>query len=303
MLPSRITADPPPHLIPQISVEIIPFVSPSSSPRVSPIARSHLRRFVGHLWSDSTSRSFASVVKSESAPIVRVAMHRGAGRRGAFGQGRGGFGAGRQGRGGGRTGARDNVWEWAARKEDDCRGEAEVEREDANAEQKDPDQESENTRWEHHEKSHEQEKKEWKKDGEGTSTDAEKIEQRNTNLAPHEPPRANQNRAPHNNQRQDRVPCENCGLFNHQTRDCRRMLCEICGLGNHVAYNCKKCLSWNVGPELCATQVEDQSFFFIEENIDPKMAREKDSTATISIVEGYADGKDIFLERSVVGFP
>ena len=71
------------------------------------------------------------------------------------------------------------------------------------------------------------------------------------------------------------------------------MLCEICGLGNHVTYNCKRCLPWNYGPELCATQVEDQSFFFIDENIDPRLAREKDSTAIISILEGHATGKHI----------
>jgi hypothetical protein len=55
---------------------------------------------------------------------------------------------------------------------------------------------------------------------------------------------------------------------------------------------------WNLGPELCAAQVEDQSFFFIEENIDPKVAREKESTAFISIVEGSASSKQIELEFS-----
>lgn len=66
-----------------------------------------------------------------------------------------------------------------------------------------------------------------------------------------------------------RTACEVCGLFNHATKDCRRLFCEICGLHNHVTYECKGCVPWNTGPELCAAQVEDQSFFFIEESIDP----------------------------------
>lgn len=44
-------------------------------------------------------------------------------------------------------------------------------------------------------------------------------------------------------------------------------------------------------PELCATQVQDQSFFFIEENIDPRVAREKESTTIITVVEWVATSK------------
>lgn len=81
--------------------------------------------------------------------------------------------------------------------------------------------------------------------------------------------------APQHNQ--DRIPCGTCGLFNHETKDCRRLRCEICGLNSNTAYDCKMCLSWNYGPKLCASQVEDQIFFYIEEDIDPRMVREKES--------------------------
>lgn len=80
------------------------------------------------------------------------------------------------------------------------------------------------------------------------------------------------------------------------SKDCRRQNNEICGLGNHVTYNCRRCIPWNYGPKLCATQVEDQSFFFIEENVDPRVAKEKESTAIITIVEGVATGKQIKQE-------
>lgn len=60
-----------------------------------------------------------------------------------------------------------------------------------------------------------------------------------------------------------RVACEICGLFNHLTKDCRRLNCEICGVHGHMAYDCNKCIPLNYGPELCATQVEEQSLFFI----------------------------------------
>lgn len=38
---------------------------------------------------------------------------------------------------------------------------------------------------------------------------------------------------------QNRIACENCGLFNHVTKDCRRILCETCGYSNHSTYDCK----------------------------------------------------------------
>ena len=65
-----------------------------------------------------------------------------------------------------------------------------------------------------------------------------------------------------------------------------------------MAYNCRRGIPWNSGLELCAAQVEDCSFFFIEENIniDPRVARERDSTTIIFIIEGNATGKHIEQE-------
>lgn len=90
--------------------------------------------------------------------------------------------------------------------------------------------------------------------------------------------------------------CEKCGLPNHSTQECRRFACELCGLNNHITYDCKKCIPWNVGPELCATQVEDQSFFYIEECIDPRVAREKASIAVISVTSGAVNAKQLEME-------
>lgn len=98
------------------------------------------------------------------------------------------------------------------------------------------------------------------------------------------------------NPAQNRIACENCGLFNHATKDCRRIICEICGFNNHTAYDCKRCLPWNMGLELCAAQVEDQSFFFIDECIDPRVSREKESIAVISIIQGHATSKQVEQE-------
>lgn len=93
-----------------------------------------------------------------------------------------------------------------------------------------------------------------------------------------------------------KIPCENCGMLNHTANECRRILCEICGFSNHSTYDCKRCLPWNVGPELCAAQVEDQSFFFIDECIDPRVALEKASTTVISVKSGTVNAKHIELE-------
>lgn len=82
----------------------------------------------------------------------------------------------------------------------------------------------------------------------------------------------------HSADKSQNVACENCGLSNHSTKDRRRQFCEICGFTDHSAYDCKKCLPWNCGLELCAAQVEDQSFFYIEECIGPPFAMEKAST-------------------------
>lgn len=120
------------------------------------------------------------------------------------------------------------------------------------------------------------------KDKEGNQTDADSSQKA---LAP----------------AQNRNACEIYGLFNHATKDCRRMICEICGYNNHVAYDCRRCIPWNVGPELCAAQVEDQSFFFIEECIDLRMAKDKENIGVISILEGKATAKQIEQQFMLIG--
>ena len=90
--------------------------------------------------------------------------------------------------------------------------------------------------------------------------------------------------------------CDRCGLSNHTAKDCHRVLCEICGFYNHSTFECKKCLPWNYGPELCATQVEEHSFFYVEECIDPRVALEKGSTAVITVTSGTANAKNIEFE-------
>ncbi|CAL4943271.1 unnamed protein product [Urochloa decumbens] len=91
--------------------------------------------------------------------------------------------------------------------------------------------------------------------------------------------------------------CNICGLRNHATEDCnRRQPCEICGLSNRSTYDCRRSPTWNFGLELCAAQVEDQSFFFIDEHIDPRAFKEKSSTAIISVIEGNATAKHIEVE-------
>jgi len=49
----------------------------------------------------------------------------------------------------------------------------------------------------------------------------------------------------------------------------------------------------NQGPELCAPQVEDQSFFFIEECIDPRVSKEKECIGVINVLQGHATAKQI----------
>ena len=61
-------------------------------------------------------------------------------------------------------------------------------------------------------------------------------------------------------------------------------------------FDCKKCLPWNFGLELCAAQVEDQSFFYIEEKVDNRMIKEKSSTAIITVIQGNVGEKQIELE-------
>jgi len=56
-----------------------------------------------------------------------------------------------------------------------------------------------------------------------------------------------------------------------------------------------------MGPELCAAQVPDQSFFHIDERIDQKTSRDRSSTAIITVVRGELTAKQIELEfRNIV---
>ena len=70
----------------------------------------------------------------------------------------------------------------------------------------------------------------------------------------------------------------------------------MCGLNNHASLDCKREPLWNLGPELCAAQVLDQSFFYIDEHIDHKAAKDKASVALITIVNGTLTAKQIELE-------
>jgi len=67
-------------------------------------------------------------------------------------------------------------------------------------------------------------------------------------------------------------------------------------MNTHMAYDCNNCMPWNLGPELCAAQVEDQSFFYIQEIVDPRLARDKDCTAIICVVHGQTSCKQIEQE-------
>jgi len=91
-----------------------------------------------------------------------------------------------------------------------------------------------------------------------------------------------------------RLACAVCGLRNHTTEECRQnLLYELCGFANHTTLHCKREPLWNVGPELCAAQVNNQSFFYIDENIDPKASREKARIAIITVSRGELTTKQL----------
>ncbi|CAN6296870.1 unnamed protein product [Urochloa humidicola] len=94
-----------------------------------------------------------------------------------------------------------------------------------------------------------------------------------------------------------KVGCNFCGLKNHSTEECKKKnACELCGLNSHGAFECRREPVWNFGPELCAAQVPDQSFFFIEEQIDPKVLKERSSIAIITIANGEIIARQIEQE-------
>jgi len=102
---------------------------------------------------------------------------------------------------------------------------------------------------------------------------------------------------------QAKMGCDFCGLKNHSTAECKkRNACELCGLNNHASLDCKRVPLWNFGPELCAAQVPDQGFFYIEEQLDQKIMREKASTTIITVINGTLTAKQIEVEfRRIVG--
>jgi len=102
---------------------------------------------------------------------------------------------------------------------------------------------------------------------------------------------------------QTKIGCDFCGLKNHSTVECKkRNACELCGLNNHASLDCKREPLWNLGLELCAAQVPDQGFFYIEEQLDQKTIREKASTTIITVINGTLTARQIEVEfRRIVG--
>jgi hypothetical protein len=123
-----------------------------------------------------------------------------------------------------------------------------VEEEGVVEEQQDQNQASDNSKWESHQEKAQEKQALWGPKGATIEGDvARKGEGNSHNIAG----------SSHNAPLNQKFACEKCGLSNHSTKECRRFACEIGGLSNHSTYDCKKCLPWNFGPELCATQVED----------------------------------------------
>lgn len=83
---------------PNQATELSPSIPPCSASKSS-----QLKRFIGHLWSGATPRSFAAAIHADLAPTVWIAMNQGGPRKnpnnggGGFRAGGGGFGLGRGG--------------------------------------------------------------------------------------------------------------------------------------------------------------------------------------------------------------
>lgn len=206
--------------------------------------------------------------------------------------GREGFGTGRYGRGAGRTAARGNVWERVNRTENQSENQEQTPQEEKVEFEKGK-EELKSGDWDKHVEVEKPDQENWGKGGKvpeiGTSQGNKSGPIPNPGV---NPLRVAQGGA-------GRTQCEICGMSNQLTKDCRRQFYESCGFGNHNTFNCAR-VAWNSGPELCATQVEDQSFFFIPERIDPKVSKDKESTVVITIVEGKASGRQIETELASV---
>lgn len=258
-----------------------------------------IARFVGYFWKSlhksppiPSPKSYAQAVKSPSSKM----SDRDQGRRD-------GFGAGRFGRGTGQTGSRGNVWQCVQGRGDgggdpanmgDERGDSRYQRSygsgfpDGDRGDRDGrgnsrsgmndhaggghssfnwDREADHSSRKHeehdlHQEGHKMGNDELQsRDKEQTSADRDTSMKQQDDL---------------NTSRQSgRHGCAVCGLKNHNTDECRRKeFCEMCGFANHSTLDCKREPLWNMGPELCAAQVPDQSFFHIDEHIDVKTSRE-----------------------------
>lgn len=252
----------------------------------NPISKT-LAKLVGHLWRGAAARSFAEVVRADPAPTVGV-MQRGnrggggGGRRGGYGPNRGGFGGPK---GGGRDDPKFHTWK--RREDGGSKAKDEPEKKVDGDPQGMPCQEQaqDNSKWEGQKGTQEQQT--WGPKPGVVGKDAASGE---GNLNPTTPnPYHPARNAP-------RVPCDHCGMLYHLSKDCRKNACEICGLNNHFTYECKRCVPWHFGPELCAAQVENQSFFYIDECLDPRVAKENACTVVISVMSGSVNPKQIELE-------
>lgn len=259
----------------------------------------NLSRFLGYFHKSSQGgkflqrRTYSQVVRAEAAPTTMVPpVHN-------RGGGRDGFGSGRQGRGGGRTSRRNHVWQrmGPGRGNPDREGDSERHhteeaegfrqnkpRNDAqeagNMERDESDATQNNHNWE---RAAEQEAKK-----NGANSDTGECKDKGDTTKP-ESSKTAEKRGDVN-----RSGCRFCGLKNRNSEECmRKPQCEICGYNNHTTFECRREPLWNYGPELCAAQVENQSFFYIEENKDPRAVSEKASTAIITILAGYATSKQI----------
>lgn len=97
--------------------------------------------------------------------------------------------------------------------------------------------------------------------------------------------------------RQNNLGCTHFGLKNHRTEECqKKKACEMCVLHSYDSYDYRREPLWNLGPELCAAQVHDQSFFYMDEHTDLRASREKASTTIITVIASELSARQIEQE-------
>lgn len=290
----------------------IPLSSPPPPPQSTNPRFKNLTRFLGyfHKPKSTAHRSYSQVVRAEAAvrKMAPPVQNRGGGRDG--------FGAGRHGRGAGRTGAR-NVWQRMEssrpRGEDRGHGGDRDARANQPGEPKPQPEDGGQSKDEPHGDSHTQATSNWERvSNPSLERTQQEQDQEATKTAPHNKektgpdawPESSRNAekrgtgwADNRNESRELPGCKFCGLHNHLSEDCRRKpQCELCGYNNHNTFECRREPLWNFGPELCAAQVEDQSFFYIDEVIDARVSMEKSSTAIITVIKGEANARQIEAE-------